>query len=372
MSKKLPVKGAEPPGGGSASPLSKATQGLVALWATFRSGLFRPLAKVVPQPATPVSPVVPIVLPDDYSAFWDMLDSASPRQGHGVRWAKMEPLQPKFDPAQHAILKDSGLLRTLPPVGSVLLPPPASDEASLVLVVATAEQSPVPSAEEDEPCAPPEDPIVLPDAPLVLADDPRQTWGFSLVRKPKGPPLPRHPDARVLTRDEWLREGIRLFGRNKLDWTFRCPACGQFQSVHDFLVNGVSPQGRVFQTCLGVYLDVGSITTARKPCRFRLLGRNSVPTVYVLHGDQDVPVLEFMNPMDPEFHLRGGTTVPSNDSILDGLGLAEAVEGVAKVLLSSSPSPGRLLGPPSPSASSLPACPPLLLPPREGSSQPGG
>ena len=34
--------------------------------------------------------------------------------------------------------------------------------------------------------------------------------------------------------EEWLAEGERLFGPDRMDWKFVCPMCGNVQSVREF------------------------------------------------------------------------------------------------------------------------------------------
>lgn len=150
------------------------------------------------------------------------------------------------------------------------------------------------------------------EAPVDPASDPRGTWGFSLAVRSKKPIPPRGPEARLLTREEWVREGVRLFGPNKLDWIFRCPACGQLQSCSDFMRHKVDFQGRVFQNCLSIYLHSVQ-DSGRRPCRFRLVRPRSVPTLYVQYRDMEVPVFEFYDPKAPAFKVREGGATTSLD-----------------------------------------------------------
>lgn len=39
---------------------------------------------------------------------------------------------------------------------------------------------------------------------------------------------------KTLTFEEWEKEGNELFGKDKLDWKFVCPACGHVSSINDF------------------------------------------------------------------------------------------------------------------------------------------
>lgn len=53
-----------------------------------------------------------------------------------------------------------------------------------------------------------------------------------------------------MTRDQWLQEATALFGENKLDWKFVCPACGFVQAVRDYKDAG-APESAVAFSCVG-------------------------------------------------------------------------------------------------------------------------
>lgn len=46
----------------------------------------------------------------------------------------------------------------------------------------------------------------------------------------------------AVTLAEWLAEGERLYGKEKLDWRFRCPACGHVQTIRQFKEAGLNPE----------------------------------------------------------------------------------------------------------------------------------
>ena len=61
-----------------------------------------------------------------------------------------------------------------------------------------------------------------------------------------------------ITREEWERKGEELFGANKVDWRFKCPACGHVASVaiarekyQDVRGKGWRPESE----CIGRYTD---------------------------------------------------------------------------------------------------------------------
>lgn len=83
--------------------------------------------------------------------------------------------------------------------------------------------------------------------------------------------------------DEWLEEGIKLFGKDRRDWKFVCPSCGHVQSIRDFEelnklgISDVKPETVVFFSCIGRFdtriaeKDVGTIfdkEPKRSPCNY--------------------------------------------------------------------------------------------------------
>ena len=56
-----------------------------------------------------------------------------------------------------------------------------------------------------------------------------------------------------MTKKEWEAEGERRFGDNKLEWKFKCPACGHVISVLDYKKAG-APSGAIAFSCIGRYL----------------------------------------------------------------------------------------------------------------------
>lgn len=92
------------------------------------------------------------------------------------------------------------------------------------------------------------------------------------------------------TESEWLAEGERLFGPNKLDWKFRCPRCGHVQTAEDFKpysVNGAIPNCAT-DRCIGRFDR--SITD----CDWAAFGLLTLPgTRLVIPENQEEPVRAF-------------------------------------------------------------------------------
>jgi len=58
------------------------------------------------------------------------------------------------------------------------------------------------------------------------------------------------------TFDEWVAEGIQLFGEDKTQWKFQCPACGKVSTVSDFK-QYTSDLNKSFQCCIGRFNGKG-------------------------------------------------------------------------------------------------------------------
>lgn len=64
--------------------------------------------------------------------------------------------------------------------------------------------------------------------------------------------------AREFTRDEWVAEGERRFGKDFEKWKVRCPMCGKVSSVGDFKEAGADSPDNAFVECIGRYTGQGS------------------------------------------------------------------------------------------------------------------
>jgi hypothetical protein len=55
-----------------------------------------------------------------------------------------------------------------------------------------------------------------------------------------------------LTYDEWVVEGTRRFGADRMQWRFVCPSCGYVASGQDWKDAG-APEGAIGYSCVGRY-----------------------------------------------------------------------------------------------------------------------
>ncbi len=59
------------------------------------------------------------------------------------------------------------------------------------------------------------------------------------------------PEDKVLTYDEWIAEGTRRFGPDKMGWKFICPSCGYVASVADWRNAGDEKGSMTAFSCIG-------------------------------------------------------------------------------------------------------------------------
>lgn len=67
----------------------------------------------------------------------------------------------------------------------------------------------------------------------------RDYWYMNYYQESNQPSL--DGNASVATFDDWEQEGQRLYGADRLAWRFRCPACGNVQTMRQFKDAGLVP-----------------------------------------------------------------------------------------------------------------------------------
>ena len=60
------------------------------------------------------------------------------------------------------------------------------------------------------------------------------------------------------TLKEWLSEGEKRFGEDKLKWKFKCPMCGHIASIEDFKNEGSTNPNDAYLNCIGRFTGKGS------------------------------------------------------------------------------------------------------------------
>ena len=56
----------------------------------------------------------------------------------------------------------------------------------------------------------------------------------------------------TLSLKDWRKKGAQLFGKDIKDWKFKCPKCGEVQTLEDFIKQGVKEPEEYFHfSCIG-------------------------------------------------------------------------------------------------------------------------
>lgn len=63
---------------------------------------------------------------------------------------------------------------------------------------------------------------------------------------------------KVMTLEEWRKEGKKRFGEDIMKWKFVCPMCGHVASVQEFVDAGAEDPDSAYQECIGRYIGKGS------------------------------------------------------------------------------------------------------------------
>jgi hypothetical protein len=73
-----------------------------------------------------------------------------------------------------------------------------------------------------------------------------------------------------MTRQEWIAEAVKRYGKDAREWKFRCPVCGFVASVQDWKDAG-APQTAVAFSCIGRWRGVSRDAfkdTGKGPCNY--------------------------------------------------------------------------------------------------------
>ena len=93
----------------------------------------------------------------------------------------------------------------------------------------------------------------------------------------------------VISRDAWLQKAKDLFGKDPLDWKFKCVSCGNIQTARDF-IEADFKTGRamqlVYQECIGRHVK-------GRGCDWTLYGLLSIHELEVEHEGSRIPVFKF-------------------------------------------------------------------------------
>ena len=113
------------------------------------------------------------------------------------------------------------------------------------------------------------------DVILKAWEEDRGYWYVNYYQESNQPSLEGKD---VVTMAEWTAEGERLYGKDRLDWKFKCPACGHVQTGRMFLDAGMHTH-LAYQECASRYGLGGS-----KDCKWAIGGLLRVGGRYVIDG----------------------------------------------------------------------------------------
>jgi len=100
---------------------------------------------------------------------------------------------------------------------------------------------------------------------------------------------------------EWRRIGERLYGKNPLNWKFRCPICDHIQCAEDFRkykAQGANPND-AYQKCIGRYENGRSAFNCTKKeekiekCDYITTGFFNIGHIVVMEDKKQLTVFPF-------------------------------------------------------------------------------
>lgn len=97
------------------------------------------------------------------------------------------------------------------------------------------------------------------------------------------------PDEKIkIPVSEWREKGKLLFGGSMENWKFKCPHCGQSQTLAEFRANGIEkPEGKFYYSCIGRWVK-------SRGCNWTLGGLFQIHKTEVVDEDGDIiRVFEF-------------------------------------------------------------------------------
>lgn len=111
------------------------------------------------------------------------------------------------------------------------------------------------------------------------------------------------PDNLQKPQTEWLAEGRRRFGKDADRWQFRCPVCGNIQTMEDFERVGADPHS-AYQECIGRHLPSRASNLAgtpakdgkKSPCDYAAYGLFQFGWKVINEAGKAVPVFPFADP----------------------------------------------------------------------------
>jgi hypothetical protein len=92
---------------------------------------------------------------------------------------------------------------------------------------------------------------------------------------------------RTVTKEEWIADAERRFGKDQMAWRFVCPSCGHVATPADWK-NAKAPEGTVAFSCIGRWTGADDSKTFKKaggPCIYAGGGLFKINPVTVIDED---------------------------------------------------------------------------------------
>ncbi len=124
---------------------------------------------------------------------------------------------------------------------------------------------------------------------ITAWEEQRSYWYMNFYQECNQPEI-KTGGIKVIKLDDWLKEAEANFGKDKLQWKFKCPHCGNVQSGQDFEDIGVKEWNGIVQfNCIGRYVK-------GKGCNWSLGGLFQIHRTVVVKEFKLHPVFEMALP----------------------------------------------------------------------------
>ncbi|MBT0607619.1 VVA0879 family protein [Aequorivita echinoideorum] len=93
---------------------------------------------------------------------------------------------------------------------------------------------------------------------------------------------------KTLTLQEWRSEAEPKFGKDVKKWKFKCPSCGESQTLQEFIDAKIEePTKKFYYSCIGRWVE-------KRGCKWTLGGLLQIHETEVISEEGDkIPVFEF-------------------------------------------------------------------------------
>ena len=124
---------------------------------------------------------------------------------------------------------------------------------------------------------------------IDIWEDRRTYWYMNYYQDCKQPLLTADG---IMMYDEWKKKLNERFGENPMNWKFKCPNCGNIQSLQDFVNARIdNAEGKFYYSCIGRYVK-------DKGCNWTLGGLFQIHKTAIFKDGVVVPVFEMAETED--------------------------------------------------------------------------